>query len=211
MLSSRTVYVLQPLHLPKRPSEFATEPDLLFTSHAGTFRDISHGLPELCHHRAMAWEAIVLQPFEGEKRLFKIGLMTFKARSAQTDYQFAFIETQLPPGANVQPHHHPEAEMFYIVDGQFDFWIGDTSRPVSCAVGAFICVPPHVKHAFANTGKSAGRIFGMLAPGSDDGLESFFRSMSIPINNPEEVPDLNQPVEHVQEIIAERRTSFSAT
>jgi len=154
----------------------------------------------------MSWESIVLQPFEGEKRLFKIGLMTFKAPSSKTDGQFAFIETQLPPGSNVERHHHPEAEMFYIVEGLFDFWIGDMSAPVSCGPGAFICVPPEMEHAFANTGTRAGRIFGMLAPGSHNGLESFFRTMSIPITDVNEVPDLNQPVEHVQAVIADRRS-----
>ena len=138
-------------------------------------------------------------------RLFKIGLMTFKAPSSKTDGQFAFIETQLPPGSSVEPHHHPEAEMFYIVDGQFDFWIGDTSEAVSCGSGAFICVPPDIMHAFANTGGRVGRIFGMLAPGSPNGLESFFRTMSIPITDVNEIPDLNQPVEQVQAVIADRR------
>jgi hypothetical protein len=36
-------------------------------------------------------------------------------------------------------------------------------------------------------------------------LESFFRAMSIPITDVNEVPDLNQPVEHVQAVIADRR------
>ncbi len=156
----------------------------------------------------MPWESIVLQPFEGEKLLFKIGLMTFKAPSSKTDGQFAFIETQLPPGSNVERHCHPEAEMFYVVDGQFDFWVGDMHEAVTCGSGSFICVPPDVEHAFANTGGRVGRIFGMLAPGSQNGLESFFRAMSIPISDLSEVPDLNQPVEHVQEVIATVRATY---
>ena len=154
----------------------------------------------------MSWEPIVLQPREGEKLLFKIGLMTFKAPSSKTDGQFAFIETELPPGANVERHHHPEAEMFYIVEGQFDFWVGDRDEAFPCGAGAFSCVPPDMVHSFANTGKSAGRIFGMLAPGSSNGLESFFRKMSIPVTDISEIPDLSRPVEHVQAVIAERRS-----
>lgn len=157
----------------------------------------------------MPWETIILQPFEGEKRLFKIGLMTFKAPSTKTDGQFAFIETELPPGSRVERHHHPEAEMFYIVSGSFNFWIGDAAEGVTCGTGAFVCVPPNVPHSFANSGQRSGRIFGMLAPGRPDGLESFFRAMSIPISEPAEIPDLNQSVEHIQRIIADRRAGKS--
>jgi quercetin dioxygenase-like cupin family protein len=152
----------------------------------------------------MPWEPIILHPFEGEKRLFKIGLMTFKAPSSKTDGHFAFIETELPPGASVERHQHSEAEMFYILSGQFDFWIAETSESVRCRAGAFLLVPPHVSHAFANTGEQSGMIFGMLAPAKDGGLESFFRAMSIPIDEGEEALDMNQPVERVQEIIAQR-------
>ena len=154
----------------------------------------------------MPWEPIVLQPNEGEKCLFKIGLMTFKAPSYKTDAQFAFIETELPPGASVERHHHLEAEVFYILSGQFRFSIGDIYEDVSCGVGAFICVPPHVHHSFANIGERAGRILGMLAPASPQGLESFFRTMSVPVDGDEEIPDLNQPVENVQRAIAQRRS-----
>jgi quercetin dioxygenase-like cupin family protein len=155
----------------------------------------------------MAWETIVLQPLEGEKRLFKIGLMTFNASSTKTDGQFAFIETELPPGSKVERHHHPEAEMFYIVSGTFDFWIDDTAEAIACGSGAFLCIPPDVPHSFANSGDRAGRIFGMLAPCRPEGLESFFRAMSIPVNDRVDVPDLNQTVEHVQQIIAKSRAT----
>jgi hypothetical protein len=94
--------------------------------------------------------------------------------------------------------------MFYILSGQFDFWIAETSEGVRCRAGAFLLVPPDVSHAFANTGEQSGMIFGMLAPARDGGLESFFRTMSIPIDEDEETLDMNQSVDRVQEIIAQR-------
>ena len=152
----------------------------------------------------MPWEPIVLHRLEGERLLFKIGVMTFKAPSFKTDGQFAFIETELPQGASVERHQHPEAEMFYIISGQFDFWVAETTEAVRCRPGAFLLVPPNVSHAFANTGEQSGTIFGMLAPAMDGGLESFFRAMSVPINEDEHL-DMNQPVERVREMIAQRR------
>ena len=131
--------------------------------------------------------------------------MTFKATSAETDGQFAFIETILPPGADVEPHQHPEAEVFYVLEGEFAFWVGEASEPKVCGPGSFLCVPPHVRHAYKNPTDEAGRMLGMLAPGGDGGLESFFRQMGVAIEHDEEVPDLQQPVEHLRAVIAERR------
>jgi quercetin dioxygenase-like cupin family protein len=153
----------------------------------------------------MPWETVILQPGEGERRLFRIGLMTFKALSHQTAEQFAFIETELPPDASVERHQHPEAEMFYILAGQFRFWIADDEEGVECGPGAFLLVPPHVEHAFANAGDGPGRIFGMLTPARPDGLESLFRTLSVPVRTREDLPDLTQPVEHLQRLLAERR------
>lgn len=153
----------------------------------------------------MSWEPIIRQPGEGEKILFKIGLMTFKASSAQTDGQFAICETELPPRASVEPHHHPEAEVFYVLSGQFAFRVGDMSHPTLCGPGAFVCAPPHVLHAFENSGDSSGRILGMMMPGGADGLESLFRKLGVPVAPNEDVPDLNKPVEYLQAMIAQRK------
>lgn len=153
----------------------------------------------------MSWEPIIRQPGEGERILFKIGLMTFKASSALTDGHFVICETELPPGASVETHRHPEAEVFYILGGQFEFLVGDMTQPAWCGPGSFVSVPPDVSHAFANVGQSSGRILGMMMPGGLDGLESFFRQVGVPMAPDEEAPDLSRPVGHLQDIIARRR------
>ncbi|MBM3774199.1 MAG: cupin domain-containing protein [Acidobacteria bacterium] len=112
----------------------------------------------------MGWQTVIQRPGEGEKLLFKIGLMTFKASSAMTDGNFVFIETELPPGAAVEPHQHPEAEVFYILSGEFDFYIGGDD-PIACGPGTFLSVAPHVRHAYRYSGQQAGRILGMMMPG----------------------------------------------
>ncbi|MDR6819039.1 quercetin dioxygenase-like cupin family protein [Neorhizobium sp. 2083] len=152
----------------------------------------------------MAWKPVVRPDGEGEKILFKVGLMTFKATSAETDGQFAFIETILPPGASVEPHQHPEAEVFYILDGQFTFWIGDEPGTI-CDKGAFLSVPPQVRHAYHNHTNLPGKILGMLAPGGDGGLETFFRQVGVPLSDGDEAPDLTRPVAVLHEEIARRR------
>lgn len=157
----------------------------------------------------MSWSPIVLGPGEGEKLLFKTGLMTFKASSAMTGDQFMIAETELPPGVSIPPHSHPEAEVFYILRGAFEFRVGDMEQPHVCTEGAIVCVPPHVIHAFQNRLDSSGKILGMMLPGGGSGLEGFFRQIGVPVRRGDEQPDMNQPADQLLQDIAQRRLSIS--
>jgi quercetin dioxygenase-like cupin family protein len=157
----------------------------------------------------MGWKMIIRRPGEGEQILFKIGLMTFKASSAETDGQFALLETVLPPGARVEAHSHPEAEWFYILASEFRFRVGDPLEEVVVGPGAFLCVPPHVRHEYEHLGDTAGRLLGMMLPGGAGGLESFFRQVGVPVNGPDEIPDLDRPVGHLQAAIRSRRSGIA--
>ncbi|WP_132572346.1 cupin domain-containing protein [Rhizobium sp. IY2] len=137
--------------------------------------------------------------------MFKVGLMTFKATSAETNGQFAFIETILPPGARVEPHQHPEAEVFFILDGEFTFWIGDEEEATTSGKGAFLSVPPYVRHAYWNHTDVPGKILGMLAPGGNGGLETFFRQVGVPLHEGDDIPDLTRPVDFLHEEIERHR------
>ena len=147
------------------------------------------------------WETVILNEGEGEKILFRIGLMTFKVSSSQTDNSFMICETELPPEANVESHSHPEAETFYILEGEFTFLVEGVNEPKICKKGAFVSVPPHVTHSFKNSGGKKGKIFGTMTPGGAQGLESLFRNFGVKLSNDDIIPDLNKPVEHlIQEI-----------
>ena len=150
-------------------------------------------------------KAVVLHQGEGEKILFRIGLMTFKVSSSMTDNNFVICESELPPGANVDVHSHPEAETFYILDGHFTFSLETMSLPVICTRGAFVYVPPHVKHAFKNSGANSGKILGMMYPGGANGLESLFRTMGTKLEEADEIPGLNYPVEHLLDALEKIR------
>ena len=155
----------------------------------------------------MAWTPVVRRPGEGEQVLFKVGLMTFLATSAETDGHFALLETVLPPGAAVEPHQHPEAEWWYVLAGEFRFHVGDPATAVVAGPGTFLSVPPHVRHAYEQVGPTACRLLGMLLPGGDGGLETFFRRVGVPVRGPADVPDLDAPVEHLHAAIAARRAA----
>jgi quercetin dioxygenase-like cupin family protein len=147
------------------------------------------------------WKSVILQEGEGEKILFRIGLMTLKVSSSQTDDNLMICETELPPGATVEPHSHPEAETFYILEGEFTFYVEDLDKPIACTKGAFLCVPPHIIHSFKNTGGRKGKILGTITPGGSQGLESLFRTFGVRVTDNDVIPDLNKPVEHLIETI----------
>lgn len=157
----------------------------------------------------MAWQQVVRAPGAGEQILFKVGLMTFKASSADTDGQFALIETVLPPDASVELHSHIEAEWWYVLEGAFSFTLGNAHEKHFAERGSFVCAPPHVLHAYSNVGRTAGRLLGMLLPGGDGGLETFFRQVGLAVHRPEDVPDLNEPVERLAAFISARRAEES--
>ncbi len=147
------------------------------------------------------WETVILNEGEGEKILFRIGLMTFKVSSSQTNDNFMICETELPPEASVEPHSHREAETFYILEGEFTFLVEGIDEPRICKKGAFVSVPPHITHSFINSGGTKGKIFGTMTPGGAQGLESLFRNFGVKLSDNDIVPDLNRPVEHLVEVI----------
>lgn len=157
------------------------------------------------NNKATKWEPVILHEGEGEKILFRIGLMTFKVSSSQTADNLMICETELPPEANVEPHAHPEAETFYILEGKFTFYVEDMHTPIVCTKGAFISVPPNISHSFKNSGGTKGKILGTMTPGGAQGLESLFRTFGVPLAPEDTIPDLNQPVAHLLNSLHELR------
>ena len=60
-------------------------------------------------------------------------------------------------------------ELFYVLDGEFDFFLEDAFRRVG--QGTFISVLPGVLHDFRNPGDTPARWLGIVAPGD---LERYF-------------------------------------
>ena|SRR5688572_11192640 len=115
-------------------------------------------------------EPYVVQPREG----ISIGAydadLKFKATAAQTNGAFSLVEGVWQPGGfGPLPHIHVEQEeAFYVLDGQFDFHVGE--RSLLAGPGTFIVVPRGVLHWFGAAGDSPGRLLFMHTPP----LEGFF-------------------------------------
>jgi mannose-6-phosphate isomerase-like protein (cupin superfamily) len=71
------------------------------------------------------------------------------------------------------PHiHRTHHEIFYVVDGRFDFLVGNEARRVQA--GTLLDVPPGVVHDFRNPGPGVAHLLGLAWPG---GLQAYFEAV----------------------------------
>jgi quercetin dioxygenase-like cupin family protein len=110
------------------------------------------------------------RPGEG-KTLNVLGdRVTIKVSSAETGGTCAVIEDVCPPQGGPPLHIHQwEDEAFYILEGEYEFRLGD--RRMRAGKGAFAFLPRGVAHTFKNVGTTPGRHLTTIVPG---GFERFF-------------------------------------
>lgn len=101
-----------------------------------------------------------------EGRPIRIGgdVLLVKALTG-TDDGVAVIETVAAPGepAPLDHVHRSYDEVFYVIDGDFQFRIDD--RLVRGGPGAVVSVPRGSAHTFRNCGGTDGRVLIVAAPG----------------------------------------------
>ncbi len=90
----------------------------------------------------------------------------------QEDVLFGVLE--LAPGGYYPGHHHPAPEIYYVLNGEAEWTVGDqtfTARP-----GEYIYHPPLKMHRMVNKGKDALRVaYFWWKPGGDPGAFEGYR------------------------------------
>jgi mannose-6-phosphate isomerase-like protein (cupin superfamily) len=129
------------------------------------------------------------------------GLVTYLAEATQTAGSYSLIEAVLRAGDEPPPHvHSREDELFYVLDGQFDVYVGDQSFEVS--TGGCVFMPKDKPHAFT---VRSPRIH-LLALFTPAGIEEAFRADCVPA----QVLDLPlEPIKPAPEIIERSRRRLS--
>lgn len=114
-------------------------------------------------------EPLVLPPGQGAHLKLADAELTLKATSRDTGGTYSLIEgVWQPSGFGPLPHLHRESwESFYVLEGQFDFLLGDEKLILD--PGSFIVVPPGVLHWFTAANGPARLMFMHMPP-----LEEFF-------------------------------------
>jgi quercetin dioxygenase-like cupin family protein len=95
----------------------------------------------------------------------------WKVTAKDTRGAFSIVESIVKPGtAGPVPHRHSrEDEVFYVLEGQYEFRVGD--RVISASAGSFLFLPRGIPHTFKNVGTTTSRHLAIISPA---GLERFF-------------------------------------
>jgi quercetin dioxygenase-like cupin family protein len=102
---------------------------------------------------------------------------------------YAVFEENVPPLGGPPPHRHPDEEIFYVVQGEFEFILNDMDNPFSVLPGSVVHVPSNAIHTFKNVGSGPGKMVVLLNPGD---LIDYFRAIGKRIKNDNDRPDLTE-------------------
>ncbi len=109
--------------------------------------------------------------------------------NAETGNEYAVFEETVPPLGGPPPHMHPDEEIFYIINGTFEFVLNDIQNPFKALGGSVVHVPSNVLHAFKNVGNTQGKMVVVLSPGR---LLDYFRIIGTKVDENNRLPDLTK-------------------
>ncbi|WP_256009137.1 cupin domain-containing protein [Desertivirga xinjiangensis] len=113
-------------------------------------------------------------------------LITFLIPKSATGGKYSVWEETVPPLAGPPPHSHTDEEVFYVLEGEFEFMLNGAMIPAQ--PGSVIHVPSNDLHTYRNTGNCAGKLLTMTNPGK---LEDYFRAVGKAVTLAADIPDLN--------------------
>ena len=123
--------------------------------------------------RGTASGGIILGPGEG-RIIPGTDSITLKATSEETGGSIGFLEATSLPGYGPPRHiHHSYDELFYVLEGEFLFLVGE--RQASAPSGTFVFIPRGTVHAAKVIGSEPGKVLIAYIPG---GLERSFEEFA---------------------------------
>jgi len=111
---------------------------------------------------------------QGEKWDVLGSKITGKILSEDTNGEYSVIITETPPNGGPPKHTHThEDELFYVMQGSYEFSYGDSL--IKAEQGDMIHLPKGRSHSFKNVGSTMGKTMNTITPG---GFEGFFADIS---------------------------------
>ncbi len=124
--------------------------------------------------RTPASEPKVLLPGEGTTRTILGERYTWKVSGADSGQAYALIEGEVPPQGGPPRHVHArEDESFYVLEGSYEFRVGE--RVVRVGPGACVFGPRGIPHAYKNISSAPSRHLVIITPA---GFEKFLEELS---------------------------------
>lgn len=117
----------------------------------------------------------ILASGEGDPRRHTGHLFDWKAVGEQTGGTLALVEIEGWRGGEPPVHYHThEDELFYMLEGEATFLVGDETR--RGGPGMFVWAPRNIRHGFAFETKHVRMLVGFLPAGQ----EAVFHAFSTP-------------------------------
>ena len=126
-----------------------------------------------------------LRPGDGRSLQVSGELVTYKITGEQTGGAYSLFEVVSEPGGGPPPHvQHREDEVFYVLEGEYEFLMGEEALRVG--KGALLYVSKGTLHAHRVVGEFVGRMLVTQTPG---GLyERFFEEVGKPLDGDDAGP-----------------------
>ena len=100
---------------------------------------------------------------EGERFDVAGAHLTWKVKAEDSGYAFSVCEQTLAPGEGVPLHSHSSPEVFYVLEGQADFFriVEGKGDWIGCEAGSTMILPPNSLHAFYDRSSEPCRVLGI--------------------------------------------------
>lgn len=114
-------------------------------------------------------------------------LLTFKASGSQTGGAYMMAEITTPPGGGPPLHKHESQELFYILEGVFEFPTirNGEVQTVRAIPGDVVHIPNWIPHTYKNVGQQPGRFLITLTPPI---MEGYFQELGEEVRDPAHPP-----------------------
>src|SRR5215475_11350218 len=113
-------------------------------------------------------------PDKGGRFVNILGIpMYIRVLGRDTGGTVSVVESHDVPGGGPPPHiHHREDETFQILEGEYEFVVGD--KTILARPGTTLYAPRGVAHTYRYLGKTPGKLMCIITPA---GFEGFFEEI----------------------------------
>ena len=125
-----------------------------------------------------------IAPGEGTPFWITTDLYVLKLESERTEGASTLFEITVAPQSPRLPHmHHNENEIYYVLDGEFEFM--DDDRTFTAGAGSVVYLRKDRFHYHRNPGDQPARALVLYQPG---GIEKFIAEAGRPAEDPSSLP-----------------------
>ena len=134
--------------------------------------------------------------------------VTLKVTGAETNGAYLVIEVRTPAGGGPPLHTHRASEVFFVVEGSFEFptLIDGQPHAVVAEAGESVHIPGGIPHTYKNIGDDFGRLIGVVSPAAE--MEGFFREALDRVADPSETPALDTQPDFSRLMAASAKYNF---